>query len=236
MSAGKWKTLTLNETSLVILIGLETEWSASSSVIHVGVSSGSESPSYTESGMKFMLASRSANARHSSIPENSQDNVVAGTFLLNNHCASILFDIGADNSFVSTTFSSLININPSTLDCSYDVELANGQIVGVNTIIRGCTLNLLNRSFNIDLMPVELGSFDVIVDETLIIRCDGSNNENQLNLISCTKTIKDKSKEKQLEDVPIVRDFSEVFPEDLPGLPLTRQVEFQIDLIPGAAL
>nr|GEX74532.1 putative reverse transcriptase domain-containing protein [Tanacetum cinerariifolium] len=48
-------------------------------------------------------------------------------------------------------------------------------------------------------------------------------------------TIKDKSKEKQLEDVPIVRDFSEVFPEDLPGLPQTRLVEFQIDLIPGAA-
>nr|GFB28730.1 putative reverse transcriptase domain-containing protein [Tanacetum cinerariifolium] len=76
----------------------------------------------------------------------------------------------------------------------------------------------------------------------------------RLNLISCTKTrkyllkgypvflanittktIKDKSKEKQLEDVPIVRDFSEVFPEDLPGLPPTRHVEFQIDLIPGAA-
>nr|GEX99147.1 putative reverse transcriptase domain-containing protein [Tanacetum cinerariifolium] len=209
---------------------------------------------------------------------NPNANVVMGTFLLNDHCASILFDTGADKSFVSTAFSSLININPSTLDYSYDVELADGQIIGVNTVIRGCTLNLLNRPFNIDLMPVELGSFDVIVgmdwlktyhavivcdekivrvpfeDETLIIRCDGSNNGNQLNLISCTKTrkyllkgypvflanittktIKDKSKEKQLEDVPIVRDFSEVFPEDLPGLPPTRQVEFQIDLIPGAA-
>nr|GEX50734.1 putative reverse transcriptase domain, ribonuclease H-like domain, aspartic peptidase domain protein [Tanacetum cinerariifolium] len=50
-----------------------------------------------------------------------------------------------------------------------------------------------------------------------------------------TKTIKDKSKEKRLENVPIVRDFSKVFPKDLPGLPLTRQVKFQIDLIPGAA-
>nr|GFC09232.1 putative reverse transcriptase domain, ribonuclease H-like domain, aspartic peptidase domain protein [Tanacetum cinerariifolium] len=50
-----------------------------------------------------------------------------------------------------------------------------------------------------------------------------------------TKTIKEKSKEKQLEDVPIVREFSEVFPEDLPGIPPTRQVEFQIDLIPGVA-
>nr|GEV81322.1 putative reverse transcriptase domain-containing protein [Tanacetum cinerariifolium] len=91
-------------------------------------------------------------------------------------------------------------------------------------------------------------------NETLIIQCDGSNNGTQLNIISCTKTqkyllkgypvflanittktIKDKSKEKRLENVPIVRDFSEVFPKDLPGLPLTRQVEFQIDLIPGAA-
>nr|GFB91111.1 hypothetical protein [Tanacetum cinerariifolium] len=80
------------------------------------------------------------------------------------------------------------------------------------------------------------------------------NNGTQLNIISCTKTrkyllkgypvflanittktIKDKSEEKQLENVPIVRDFSEVFPEDLPGFPPTGQVEFQIDLIPGAA-
>nr|GFA69523.1 reverse transcriptase domain-containing protein [Tanacetum cinerariifolium] len=152
-------------------------------------------------------------------------------------------------------------------DYSYDVELADGQIIGVNTVIRGCTLNFLNHPFNIDLMPVEHGSFDVIIgmdwlktyhamivcdekivrvlfgNETLIIRCDRSNNGNQLNIISCTKTrkyllkgypvflanittkmIKDKSEEKRLEDVPIVRYFLEVFPEDLPGLPPTRQV------------
>nr|GEY98152.1 putative reverse transcriptase domain-containing protein [Tanacetum cinerariifolium] len=210
---------------------------------------------------------------------NPDANVVTGTFLLNNHCASILFDTGADKSFMSTAFSSLININPSTLDYSYDVELADGQIIGVNTVIRGCTLNFLNHPFNIDLMPVELGSFDVIIgmdwlkmyhavivcdekivcvpfgNETLIIRCNISNNKARLNIISCTKTqkyllkgypvflanittktIKDKSEEKRLENVPIVRDFSKVFPEDLPGLPPTRQVEFQIDLIPGAAL
>ncbi|GKE10208.1 hypothetical protein Tco_1413759, partial [Tanacetum coccineum] len=45
----------------------------------------------------------------------------------------------------------------------------------------------------------------------------------------------DKSKEKRLEHVPIVRNFPEVFPKDLPGLPPARQVEFQIDLVPGAA-
>ncbi|GKC49054.1 hypothetical protein Tco_1071799, partial [Tanacetum coccineum] len=93
-------------------------------------------------------------------------------------------------------------------------------------------------------------------NETLIIHSDRSNrgNETHLNIISCTKTQKymlkgcliflahvttketeDKSKKKRLEDVPIVQDFPEVFPEDFPGLPPTRQVEFQIDLIPGAA-
>nr|GEW09828.1 putative reverse transcriptase domain-containing protein [Tanacetum cinerariifolium] len=173
---------------------------------------------------------------------------------------------------------SLINVNPSTLDYSYDVEPADGQIIRVNTVIRGCTLNFLNHPLNIDLMPVELDSFDVIIvmdwlktyhamivcdekiirvpfgNETLIIQCNESNNEAHLNIISCTKTrkyllkrypvflanittktIKDKSEEKRLENVPIVRDFSEVFPEDLPGLPPTRLVEFQIDLISGDA-
>ncbi|GJQ99535.1 reverse transcriptase domain-containing protein [Tanacetum coccineum] len=91
------------------------------------------------------------------------DNVVAGTFLLNNRYAYILFDTGANQSFVSTAFSSQIDITPSTLDHYYDVELADGRIIGLNTILRGCTLNFLNHPFNINLMPVELGSFDAII-------------------------------------------------------------------------
>ncbi|GJV82372.1 putative reverse transcriptase domain-containing protein [Tanacetum coccineum] len=208
------------------------------------------------------------------------DNVVAGMFLLNNRYAYILFDTGADRSFVSTAFSSQIDITPSTLDHYYDVELANGRIIGLNTILKGCTLNFLNHQFNINLMPVELGSFDAIIgmdwlakyqavivcakkivripwkNKTLIIHGDGSTQGNvtRLNIISCTKTqkymekgfpiflahvttkeVEDKSEKKRLEDVPIVQDFPEVFPEDLLGLPPTRQVEFQIDLVPGAA-
>nr|GFC08545.1 hypothetical protein [Tanacetum cinerariifolium] len=81
-------------------------------------------------------------------------NVLKSTFLLNNRYASILFDTDADRSFVSTTFSTQINIMPSTLDHCYDVELADGRIIGLNTILRGCMLNLLNHPFNIDLMPV----------------------------------------------------------------------------------
>ncbi|GKB75275.1 reverse transcriptase domain-containing protein [Tanacetum coccineum] len=94
---------------------------------------------------------------------NPDSNVVTGTFLLNNCYASILFDTGADRSFVSTTFSSLIDITPTTLDHYYDVKLANGKIIRINTIIRGCTLNFLYHPVNINLMPIELGSFDVIV-------------------------------------------------------------------------
>ncbi|GJU00333.1 putative reverse transcriptase domain-containing protein [Tanacetum coccineum] len=87
---------------------------------------------------------------------NPDNNVITGTFLLNNRYASILFDTSADRSFVSTAFSSRIVITPTALDHDYNVELADGRIVGLNSIIRGCTLNFLNHSFNIDLMPVEL--------------------------------------------------------------------------------
>ncbi|GJW47041.1 putative reverse transcriptase domain-containing protein [Tanacetum coccineum] len=212
--------------------------------------------------------------------KNPDANVVTGTFLLNNRYASILFDTYADRSFVSTAFSSLIDIVLTALDHDYDVKLANDKIIEVNTIIRGCTLNFLNHPFNINLMPIELGSFDVIIgmdwlikyhavivcdekivripfeNEILIVCGNGNNNghESRLNIISCTKTqmyllkryqvflahvttkkTEDKTEEKRLEDVPIVRDFSKVFPEDLPGIPPIRQVEFQIDLIPGVA-
>ncbi|GJS33908.1 putative reverse transcriptase domain-containing protein [Tanacetum coccineum] len=122
---------------------------------------------------------------------NQDPNVIKGTFLLNNLYAYILFDTGADRSFMSTTFNSLINIIPMALDTKYVVELADGKIIGADAIITGCTLNFL--------------------------------------------ITQKKSEENRLEDVPIVRDFLEVFPEDLPGLPPTRQVEFQINLVPGVA-
>nr|GEY75179.1 putative reverse transcriptase domain-containing protein [Tanacetum cinerariifolium] len=155
-------------------------------------------------------------------------NVITGTFLLNNRYAKILFDTGADMSFVSTTFSALIDITPTTLDNYYDVELANGKIIGVNTIICGFTLNFMNHPFNIDLMPVLLGSFDVIIGMDWLTKYHG--------VIICDENIeaKDKSKGKRLEDVPIVKDFPEVFPEDLPGIPPARLVEFQINVVLGA--
>nr|GEV94590.1 putative reverse transcriptase domain-containing protein [Tanacetum cinerariifolium] len=185
---------------------------------------------------------------------NPDSNVVTGMFLLNNYYASMLFDSRVDRSFVSTTFSALLDVAPSTLDTSYVIELSDGRVSKKNIVLRGCTLGLLGHPLNIDLMPVELGSFDVIIDEVLIIRGDNCDGESKLNIISCTKTQKyiqkgcqvyltqvtskkaeDKLEEKRLEDVPIVREFPKVFPKDLPGLPPAQQVKFQIDIVLGAA-
>nr|GFA02225.1 putative reverse transcriptase domain-containing protein [Tanacetum cinerariifolium] len=182
---------------------------------------------------------------------NPNSNVFMGKFLLNNRYASILFDTGADRSFVSTTFSSLIDIIPTTLDHGYDVELADEMgsfdvIIDMDWLVKYHAIIVCDEK----LVHVPFG------DEILIFHSDGSNNghESRLNIISCTKIqryllkgcliflvhvtakeAKDKLKKKRLEDVPIVQDFPEVFPEDLPGIPPTRQVEFQIDLVPGVA-
>nr|GEY52132.1 hypothetical protein [Tanacetum cinerariifolium] len=194
-------------------------------------------------GIAYVLGGRDASP---------DSNVITCTFLLTNRYAKILFDAGADRNFVSTTFSALIDITPTTLENYYDVKLADGKIIRVNTIVRGCTLNFMNHTFNIDLMPIPLD----ILTEMLIFQGNGDKQreESRLNIISCAKTqeylskgcgiflahitmkgAKDKSKGKRLKDAPIVRDFPEVFPEDLPGIPPAQQVEFQIDLVPGAA-
>ncbi|GKF21545.1 putative reverse transcriptase domain-containing protein, partial [Tanacetum coccineum] len=142
-----------------------------------------------------------------------------GTFLLNDHHAYMLFDSGADRSFVSSTFSKLLDITPSALDVSYVVELVDGRTSETNTVLRGCTLGLLRHPFNIDLMPIELGSFDVIIGmdwlakNHAVIVCDEKIAQKyiekgcQLFLAQVmVKETEDKSKEKRLEDVPNVQD------------------------------
>ncbi|KAI3686867.1 hypothetical protein L1987_80556 [Smallanthus sonchifolius] len=200
------------------------------------------------------------------------NDVINGTFLVNNHYASILFDTGADRSFVSLTFESRLAKQRKKLDNSYFVEIANGKSITINSVIRDCNLELNNHEFSVDLLPMQLGSFDIIIGmdwlskhhaevicyekciriplpsgDTLVIfgkkPCRG------LQLMSCTlaqkylrkkyvaflaHVVDTKDKGKKLQDILIIRDFPKVFPEDLPGLPPPRQVEFRIDLVPGA--
>ncbi|GJY76056.1 hypothetical protein Tco_0481172, partial [Tanacetum coccineum] len=151
---------------------------------------------------------------------------------------------GADRSFVSSTFSAFLDVAPSTLNTSYAIEFADGIISETNKYhaLIVCDEKVVRIPYG---------------DEVLIIRgddCDGGRSKSKLNIISFTKTQKyiqkgcqvylaqvtsknteDKSEEKRLEDVPIVREFLEVFAEDFPRLPPARQVELQIDLVPSVA-
>nr|GEY13012.1 reverse transcriptase domain-containing protein [Tanacetum cinerariifolium] len=215
-------------------------------------------------GRAYML--RDMNAHRDS-------NVVTGMFLLNQHLARVLFDFGADKSFKSIYLAFMLNIPPTTLDTFYNIEMANENLVNISTVIQVYTLTLLNQPFKIYLMPIKLGSFDIVVGmdwlskyhakitcdekvvhilidgEALIIRGDRS--KTRLNLISCIKTeryisrgcqvfiaqvMEKKSEDKRMEDIPVVKEFLDIFPKDLPGLPPVRQAEFKIDLIPGVAL
>nr|GEV27304.1 putative reverse transcriptase domain-containing protein [Tanacetum cinerariifolium] len=203
---------------------------------------------------------------------NQGPNVVTGTFLLNNRYATVLFNFGADKSFVDVKFSHLIDIKPVELNSSYEVELADRKVVSTNSVLRGCTLNLLDHLFDIDLKPIELGNFDVIVgmdwlverdalivcrrkevhvpyrNKTMVVKSDSG--VSRLKVISCIKARKyiergsklflaqvteSEPAKKQLQDVPVICNFPEVFPDDLPGLPPSQQVEFKIELISGAA-
>ncbi|GJU91325.1 putative reverse transcriptase domain-containing protein [Tanacetum coccineum] len=126
----------------------------------------------------------------------------------------------------------MLNIAPITLDTTYDIEMANGNLVGTNTVIKGVTLILLNQPFKINLMPIKLGSFDVVIGMDWLskyyarIICD----KKVVHILINGETLiirEKKLDDKRLEDIPVVREFLEVFPEDLPGLPPVRQVEFQ---------
>ncbi|GJY96938.1 putative ribonuclease H-like domain-containing protein [Tanacetum coccineum] len=107
-------------------------------------------------------------------------------------------------------------------------------------VVTGCTLTLLNQPFEIDLMPIKLGSFDVVIGMDWLskyhakILCD----EKVVHIPIDGETLiirEKKADEKRLEDIPVVKEFPDAFPKNLPGIPPIRQVEFQIDLIPGAA-
>ncbi|XP_076941201.1 uncharacterized protein LOC143610679 [Bidens hawaiensis] len=198
--------------------------------------------------------------------------VVTCMFLINRHYAYVLFDTRANLSFVSKQVEPFLGIESNKLDTKYSIELANGKTIETSEVVRNCSILLANHTFSIDLLPVELGSFDVVVGmdwlshnqaeivcserfirlpltsgETLTIQ--GEQGNSYLKLTSIMKTRKMlrkgypaflvnvvdiKDEEQKIEDIPIVRDYPEVFPEDLPSLPPPRQVEFIIDLVQDA--
>ncbi|GJW52138.1 putative reverse transcriptase domain-containing protein [Tanacetum coccineum] len=175
-----------------------------------------------------------------------------GTFTLNNHFATTLFDYGADYSFVSTTFIPLLGIKPTELGFRYKIEIASGQLVEIDKIIKGCKLEIEGHVFDIDLIPFEHGSFDVVIGmnwlsnhkaeiichekvvmipllDGKVLRVLGERPEEKARLLVSAKT-----RDKKQEEIVVVRDFPEVFLDDLSALPPLREIEFRIKLIPGA--
>ena len=173
---------------------------------------------------------------------------------------------------MSDSFVTLLNKKLEPLEQPYKVELADGKDETILSILKGCQLYISNTPVPIDLLPMKLGEFDVIVGMDWLsshkarILCDkkqiviagpdrkpiviqGESPKKPINVISSLRATKSIRKgnlaflvqaisvksELRLEDVPVVSEFPEVFPKDLPGLPPDRQIEFRIDLIPGSA-
>nr|GEY33528.1 hypothetical protein [Tanacetum cinerariifolium] len=179
-------------------------------------------------------------------------NIVTCTFTLNNHFATTLFDSGADYSFVSTTFVPLLGLKPSELGFKSEIEIASEQLVEIDKVIKGCKLEIEGHGFDIDLIPFGHGSFDVIIGmdwlsnykakiifHEKVVRKplpDGK----VLRLLK--KRPKEKARffmgakagDKKQEEIVVVRDFPEVFLDDLSRLPPIRKIEFRIELIPRA--
>ncbi|GJT92333.1 putative reverse transcriptase domain-containing protein [Tanacetum coccineum] len=194
-------------------------------------------------GRAFMLGAEEAR---------QDPNIVTGTFTLNKHFATTLFDSGADYSFVSTTFIPLLGLEPSDLGFKYEIEIASGQLVEIDKVIKGCKLEIEGHIFDIDLIPFGHGSFDVIIGmdwlsnfkaeiichekvvriplpDGKVLRVVGERPDEKARLLMSAK-----ASDKKQEEIVVVRDFPEVFPDDLSGLPPIREIEFRIELTPGA--
>ncbi|GKD23173.1 putative reverse transcriptase domain-containing protein, partial [Tanacetum coccineum] len=166
-------------------------------------------------GRAFMLGAEEAH---------QDPNIVTGTFTLNNHFVTTLFDSGADYSFVSTTFIPLLGLEPSNLGFRYEIEIASGQLVEIDKVIKGCKLEIEGHVFDIDLIPFGHGSFNVII-------CMDWLSNYKAEIICHEKVVRILLSDGK---IVVVRDFPKVFPDELSGLPPTREIEFRIELIPGA--
>ncbi|GKD87566.1 putative reverse transcriptase domain-containing protein [Tanacetum coccineum] len=90
-------------------------------------------------------------------------NIVTGTFTLNNHFATTIFDSSADYSFVFTTLIPLLGIEPSELGFRDEIKIASGQLVEIDKVIKGSKLEIEGHVFDINFIPFGHGSFDVII-------------------------------------------------------------------------
>ncbi|GKE22916.1 putative reverse transcriptase domain-containing protein, partial [Tanacetum coccineum] len=136
----------------------------------------------------------------------------------------------------------------SDLGFRYKIEIASRQLVEIDKVIKGCKLEIEGHVLDIDLIPFGHGSFDVIIgmDWLSIYKAEIICHEKVVRIplpdSKVLRVVGERPEEKarflmgvkKQEEIVVVRDFPEVFPDDLSGLPPIREIEFQIELIPGA--
>ncbi|KAL8125845.1 hypothetical protein AgCh_013226 [Apium graveolens] len=196
--------------------------------------------------------------------------VVAGTLSLNSVPVKVLFDSGASKSFISKEYVSKMDLMLEDLVEPLTTKVANQDRVSVSQFYPKCQLEIHGHSFSADLIPIELGEFDVIIGmdwlsqhkadidckkkmiamytkNNVRINYQGKKQEKKfLSIPEAKKLLRqgyeayiahivDIEKEApNLDEIPIVREFSNVFLDELPGLRADHEIEFSIDLIPGA--
>ncbi|GKF45263.1 putative reverse transcriptase domain-containing protein, partial [Tanacetum coccineum] len=105
-------------------------------------------------GGRNQVRGRAYNASMNAAEAAKDLSVVMGTFSLNDHFATVLFDSGADFSFISTKFTPILNMKLSIATPGYVIEITDGKKVKVDRIICGCKLELGSSLFTIDLIPL----------------------------------------------------------------------------------
>ncbi|KAI3784130.1 hypothetical protein L1987_43223 [Smallanthus sonchifolius] len=163
--------------------------------------------------------------------------VASGTFILDNTFVSVLFDSGASKSFTSATFCKRVKYTVSKLERAFSVETAEGRTVRVTDVVDKSTIKIEGHRFPVRLFVMILGGFDVLLGMDWLTA-------NEAQIISdylrrgceayLVYVIYECKEVKELDDVPVVREYPEVFPEDFPGIPPDREIEFRIDLVPDS--
>jgi len=175
---------------------------------------------------------------------------MSGTFSIHNKPAVILFDSGASHSFISPKFGAKVGLNFCHTKGSYMISTPGGKIAS-NQIIRLVPIKLGSIVVNTDLILLPLEGMDVILGMNWMaqygVMLDIPSRAIELNspkygattlylpFRECTNSCAFAMSESKLEEILVVCEYTDVFPDDLPGMPLDREIEFVIELQPGTA-
>ena len=175
---------------------------------------------------------------------------MSGTFSISGHPVTVLFDSGASHTFISKECVSRLGLEVESISRPYNIHSPGGHLI-TNQLVRKIPLQLQGRIFATQLIVLPSQKMDVIlgmnwmeVHRVVLDTVSQSVHINSpihgsmtLGLMSSTPLVHtvNHAEGKKLADIPVVCEYPDVFPDDLPGMPPNRDVEFAIELHPGTA-